>query len=247
MTEEPSPSRRHIRSTAAVSVISLPLATSVCRSRSTAQRRNGASVGSVDSAILERSTRISSAAAVVNGRRSRRARTRQGPNRWTPVGRTEYLRQCVEMSLRRLTLDQIGLYYLHRIDPLVSLADQIGELADLRAEGKIRHIGLSKVTTDQIIAARRITGIAAVQNKFNLHGGDRSVLDHCTHTNTAFVAYAPLAAGRIRYEAANRPADTAAALRWLLQQSPIVAPIPGTTALQHLDDNVRAASTPTAP
>lgn len=165
--------------------------------------------------------------------------TRQGPNRWTPVGRPEYLRQCVEMSLRRLALDRIDLYYLHRIDPDVPLADQIGELADMRAEGKIRHIGLSKVTVNQIIGAREITPIAAVQNRYNACEGDRAVLDHCTATNTAFVAYAPLAAGSLtRGGHGDKNSRARAALAWLLHQSPVVLAIPGTTSLAHLDENV---------
>lgn len=161
--------------------------------------------------------------------------TRQGPNRWTPVGRPPYLRQCLEMSLRRLGVDTIDLYYLHRIDPEVELAEQIGALALMREEGKIRHIGLSKVTVAQIEAAQKITPIAAVQNLFNLAvDGNREVLDYCTENRIGFVPYAPLAAG-------NRSLSAPVALKWLLQQSPVVLPIPGTANLDHLAQNVSAA------
>lgn len=172
--------------------------------------------------------------------------TRQGPNRWAPVGRPEYLRQCVEMSLRRLALDRIDLYYLHRIDLQVPLADQLGELAALRDEGKIRHIGVSKVTIEQLMAAREITDIAAVQNKFNVFEGDRAVLEFCTQTSTAFVPYAPLAAGRLaRDHSIDRPVPAAeAALTWLLIQSPTVLPIPGTRSVSHLEANARAVAGP---
>lgn len=172
--------------------------------------------------------------------------TRQGPNRWAPVGRPEYLRQCVEMSLRRLALERIDLYYLHRVDPHVPLADQLGALTDMRDEGKIRFIGLSKVTIEQINQALNVTPIAAVQNRFNTTEGDRQVLDYCTRTNTAFVPYAPLAQGRLA-EPARSTSDATTrsaaqrALAWLLTLSPVVLPIPGTTSVEHLEDNVAAA------
>ncbi|MFB7878535.1 aldo/keto reductase [Nocardia sp. NPDC056064] len=158
--------------------------------------------------------------------------TRQGPNRWTPVGRPPYLRQCLEMSLRRLDLDSIDLYYLHRVDTEVPLEDQVGALELAREQGKIRHIGLSKVTVAQIQAAQTITPIAAVQNKFCLAGdGDREVLDYCEQNGLAFVPYAPLGAG-------NLSLTPRVALRWLLEQSPAVLPIPGTADLAHLAENV---------
>ncbi len=161
--------------------------------------------------------------------------TRQGPNRWAPVGRPPYLRQCLEMSLRRLGVDAIDLYYLHRVDTEVSLEEQVGALDLLREQGKIRHIGLSKVTLPQIIAAQKITQISAVQNLFNLAvDGNRDVLDYCTQEQIAFVPYAPLAAG-------NRSLNPGVALRWLLQQSNVVLPIPGTARLNHLEENVAAA------
>lgn len=169
--------------------------------------------------------------------------TRQGPDLWAPVGRPEYLRQCVEMSLRRLALDCIDLYYLHRIDPKVPLEEQVGALAQARAEGKIRHIGLSKATVEQIERARAIAPIAAVQNKFNALHDDTSVLDYCAAHAIAFVAYAPLAAGAVfagGRESAEPP-RAPAALRRLLDLAPCVLAIPGTANLAHLEENCRAA------
>jgi aryl-alcohol dehydrogenase-like predicted oxidoreductase len=170
--------------------------------------------------------------------------TRPGPNRWEPVGRPAYLQQCIEMSLRRLALDQIDLYYLHRIDPLVPLADQLGVLVEAQQAGKIRHIGLSKVTVAQIEEAVRIVPIAAVQNRYNLTEGDDDVLAYCEDHGIAFVPYKPLAAGAL---AARERADDAtvtpaqAAIGYLLDKSPNMLPIPGTSDPAHLQDNVRAA------
>ncbi|MGY0497077.1 aldo/keto reductase [Nocardia sp. FBN12] len=162
--------------------------------------------------------------------------TRQGPNRWSPVGRPPYLRQCLEMSLRRLGVDAVDLYYLHRVDPEVPFDDQIGALELMREQGKIRHIGLSKVTVPQIQAAEKITPIAAVQNRFNLAvGGDRDVLAYCEQNQIAFVPYAPLGAG-------HQSLIPRIALRWLLEQSPSVLPIPGTVNLDHLEANVAVGS-----
>lgn len=177
--------------------------------------------------------------------------TRQGPNRWTPVGRPEYLRQCVEMSLRRLAIDRIDLYYLHRIDPRVPLVDQLGVLAAMQQEGKIRHLGLSKVTISQLRQAARHVHIVAVQNKYHL--GDRThddVLRHCQETGTAFVPYAPLGAGQLSAphhvldDAADHYGATRAqmALAWLLHRSPAILPIPGTSTGRHLRDNLAAAT-----
>jgi pyridoxine 4-dehydrogenase len=177
--------------------------------------------------------------------------TRQGPNRWAPVGRPEYLRQCVEMSLRRLALDRIDLYYLHRVDPLVPLEDQIGVLDDMRAEGKLRHIGLSQVTMEQLNRATVIAPIAAVQNKYNLRRRSfEDVLRHCATTRTAFVPFAPLGAGRMLHEhdvlieIARKYQATPAqlALAWLLQYSPVMLPIPGTNSRAHLDENLAAST-----
>jgi pyridoxine 4-dehydrogenase len=172
--------------------------------------------------------------------------TRQGPNRWTPLGRPEYLRQCVELSLRRLAVDRIDLYYLHRVDPAVPLADQIGALSDLQAEGKVRHIGLSKVTVAQLGEASTITDIAAVQNRFTL-GDEDPVLAVCNHAGIAYVPYAPLNAGAalqgpdgIGDTPLDAPGQAQAILTWLLHRSRVVLPIPGTKSISHLEDNLMA-------
>lgn len=176
--------------------------------------------------------------------------TRSGPGDWRPVGRPEYLRQQCELSLRHLGLDCIPLYQLHRIDPQVPLADQLGELALLKQEGKIRHIGLSEVTVEEIEAARKITPIVSVQNLYNL--ADRSaeaVLDHCERNDLAFIPWFPIATGNlarpggpldaISTEHGATPAQLA--LAWLLRRSPVMLPIPGTSSVAHLEENVAAA------
>ncbi len=170
--------------------------------------------------------------------------TRPGPNRWEPVGRPAYLRQCIEMSLRRLAIERIDLYYLHRIDPLTPLADQLGVLADAHHAGKIRHIGLSKVTVAQIEQAARIAPIAAVQNPHNLTEGDDNVLAYCEHHGIAFVPYKPLGAGALARPAQTQPGRATpaqAAIAHLLDRSPNMLPIPGTSDLAHLEDNTNAA------
>ncbi|WP_302931600.1 aldo/keto reductase [Actinomadura sp. WMMA1423] len=124
--------------------------------------------------------------------------TRQGPNQWAPCGRPEYLRQCVEMSLRRLQVERIGLYYLHRIDPAVPLEDQLGLLRDMQDTGKISSIGLSKVTLEQLRTGGELVDVAAVQNKYNVaNRTSEDVLRHCEVTGIPFVSYAPLATGRL--------------------------------------------------
>ena len=177
--------------------------------------------------------------------------TRHGPGIWMPVGRPEYLRQQAELSLRHLGLDRIDLYQLHRIDPQVPLADQIGELALLQNEGKIGHIGLSEVSVDQLQQASKMATIASVQNLYNL--ADRSaqdVLDFCEQAGIAFIPWFPLATGKLA--AAGGPLDAAAkqhgaspsqlALAWLLKRSPVMLPIPGTSSVAHLEDNIAAAT-----
>jgi pyridoxine 4-dehydrogenase len=176
--------------------------------------------------------------------------TRQGPSGWTPVGRPAYLRQQVELNLRNLGIERIDLLQLHRIDPEVPADDQVGELAALQSEGKIRHIGLSEVTVDQIEAARTVAEIVSVQNRYNL--ADRAasdVLDHCEREGIAFIPWFPLATGelagegspvaRIAKEKGVSPSQLA--LAWLLHRSPVVLPIPGTSSVAHLEDNVAAA------
>jgi aryl-alcohol dehydrogenase-like predicted oxidoreductase len=178
--------------------------------------------------------------------------TRQGPNQWAPVGRPEYLRQCVEMSLRRLRLDRIDLYQLHRIDPKVPVEESLGALADLQKAGKIRHIGLSEVTQKEIERAQKTARIVSVQNKYNL--ADRSadtetVLRHCEREKLAFIPWFPVAAGKLAESggpldgAAKRHHVTMAQLSiaWLLHRSPVILPIPGTSSLEHLEENVGSA------
>jgi pyridoxine 4-dehydrogenase len=147
------------------------------------------------------------------------------------------------MSLRRLAVERIDLYYLHRIDPLVPPADQLGVLAEAQQAGKIRHIGLSKVTVEQIIDAARVAPIAAVQNRYNLTEGDDDVLAYCENHGIAFVPYAPLAAGALatptrRVDGTATPAQ--AAIAYLLDRSPNMLPIPGTSDPAHLKDNTTA-------
>ncbi|GIO98311.1 oxidoreductase [Paenibacillus lautus] len=176
--------------------------------------------------------------------------TRPGPDDWRPVGRPEYLRQQVELSLRHLGLERIDLMQLHRIDPKVPLEEQLGELALLKEEGKIRHIGLSEVTVDQLKAAEKITPIASVQNLYNLVKRDSEpVLEYAEANGIAFIPWFPLATGALARE--GSPLDEMAvrlnakpaqlALAWLLKRSPIMLPIPGTSTLSHLEENIAAA------
>jgi len=177
--------------------------------------------------------------------------TRQGPDQWLPVGRPEYLRQCVEMSLRRLKTDTIDLYQLHRSDPKVPAEETLGALKDLQAQGKIRHIGLSEVSVEELEHAQTIVDIVSVQNLYNL--SDRkaeALLDHCTEKNIGFIPWFPVAAGDLAKpggvldEAAKKHDATVAqlALAWLLKRSPVMLPIPGTSSVAHLEENVAAAS-----
>jgi aryl-alcohol dehydrogenase-like predicted oxidoreductase len=176
--------------------------------------------------------------------------TRQGPNKWIPVGRPEYLRQQVELCLRHLGVEQIALLQLHRIDPKVPLADQLGELKALQGEGKIAHIGLSEVSVEDIEQSRKIAEIVSVQNRFNF--ADRAaedVLDYCAANDIGFIPWNPLAIGKLATE--GSPVQTFAeakgvtpsqvALAWLLRRSPVMLPIPGTSTVAHLEDNVAAA------
>jgi pyridoxine 4-dehydrogenase len=175
---------------------------------------------------------------------------RTGPDVWIPLGNPSYLRQEVEMSLRRLDVDTIDLFQLHRIDPNFPLADQVGELVKLKEEGKIRHIGLSEVNVDQLRAAQQIAPIVSVQNLYNLtNRGAEPVLDACTEQGIGFIPWFPLAAGplaapggplqRIAAEHDATPAQMA--LAWLLNRSPVMLPIPGTSRVAHLEENVAAA------
>ena len=170
---------------------------------------------------------------------------------WIPLGRPEYLRQQAELSLRRLRLERIDVYQLHRIDPAVPLADQVGALRLLQDEGKIRHVGLSEVSVGQLTEAQSITPIASVQNRYNLT--DRAsddVLHYCEQHGIAFIPWLPVAP--ITSASATGPLTTVArrlgatptqvALAWLLRHSPNIVPIPGTTSRAHLEENVAAAT-----
>jgi pyridoxine 4-dehydrogenase len=176
--------------------------------------------------------------------------TRQGPGVWTALGHPAYLTQQVELSLRHLKVDRIDLIQLHRIDPDVPLADQLGAFTDLREQGKVRHIGLSEVSVDQLKAAREITEIVSVQNLYNLtNRKSQDVLDYATAEGIAFIPWFPIATGDLA--APDSPvADIAreldatpsqVALAWLLQKSPVVLPIPGTKSVEHLTENLGAA------
>lgn len=177
--------------------------------------------------------------------------TRGGPGNWEPVGRPEYLRQEAEMSLRRLGVERIDLFQLHRIDPKVPLADQVGVLALLQKEGKIRHIGLSEVTIDELKQAQRYATIVTVQNKYNLQERTAEpLLDHATKHGIGFIPWFPLATGALAKEGsvlnqlAKRLHATPSqlALAWLLHRSPAMLPIPGTSKVKHLEENMAAAA-----
>lgn len=176
--------------------------------------------------------------------------TRQGPDRWTAVGRAEYLRQCVEMSLRRLKVERIDLYQLHRIDPKVPVEESLGELKAMQQEGKIRHIGLSEISVAELEHAQTIVPIVSVQNLYNLtNRSSEAVLDACEKQNLGFIPWFPVAAGKLARP--GGPLDTMArkydatvaqiALAWLLKRSPVMLPIPGTSSIAHLDENTAAA------
>ena len=176
--------------------------------------------------------------------------TRQGPDRWLPVGRPEYLTQQVEMSLRFLKRDTLDLWQLHRIDPQVPVEESLGAIKKLQAAGKIRFVGLSEVTVEQIKQARKTVEIVSVQNEYNL--GNRkseAVLEYCEHEGLAFIPWFPVAAGKLAQpggkldQAAKKHGATVSqlSLAWLLHRSPVMLPIPGTSSVAHLEENLKAA------
>jgi pyridoxine 4-dehydrogenase len=176
---------------------------------------------------------------------------RTGPGEWFPVGNPKYLRQEVEMSLLRLKLDRIPLYQFHRPDPAVPYQDSVGELAALRDEGKIEYVGVSNVTVEQLAQARAVTEIATVQNRYNLTDrASEDVLDVCEEAGIGFIPWFPIAVGELARpggpldEIASRHGATPGqlALAWLLRRSPVMLPIPGTSSVQHLEENVAAAA-----
>ena len=175
---------------------------------------------------------------------------RQGPDRWVENGRPEHLRSACEGSLRRLRLDRIDLYQLHRIDSKVPAEDQLGTLKDLQTQGKIKHIGLSEVSVQQIQHARTIVPIVSVQNRYSVTDrGSEDVLEYCEKEKMGFIPWFPLAAGRVsgaespisRIAARWKATPSQVALAWLLARSPVMLPIPGTSRVEHLEENVAAA------
>ena len=176
--------------------------------------------------------------------------TRQGPDKWIPLGRPDYLRQCVLMSLRRLKVERIDLWQLHRIDPKTDRDEQFRVIADMQREGLIRHVGLSEVSVEEVKAAQKHFPVVSVQNLYNLtYRRTEDVLDYCEKNNIAFIPWFPLAAGNLSKEGGL--VDTVAkklgvtpsqiALAWVLKRSPVMLPIPGTGKVKHLDENVGAS------
>jgi Predicted oxidoreductases (related to aryl-alcohol dehydrogenases) len=176
--------------------------------------------------------------------------TRHGPDIWRPVGRPEYLRQCVEMSLRRLKVERIDLWQLHRIDPQVPAEDQFGVIKEMQDEGKIRHFGLSEVSVDEIRQAQKVLPVVSVQNLYNVaERKSEPILEFCERENIGFIPWFPVAAGELAKpggkldEIAKKLDMTVAqaALAWLLKRSPVMLPIPGTSSIAHLEENTAAA------
>jgi aryl-alcohol dehydrogenase-like predicted oxidoreductase len=176
--------------------------------------------------------------------------TRQGPNEWQPVGRAEYLRQQVEMSLRRLKLQRIDLYQLHRFDPKVPVEESLGELKKMQGEGKIRHIGISETSVSEVQRAQKTVNVVTVQNKYNI--SDRAhedVVNYCQKNNIGFIPWFPVAAGELtkpggvldKIAKAHNVTTAQLAIAWLLHRSPVMLPIPGTSSVKHLEENVAAA------
>jgi aryl-alcohol dehydrogenase-like predicted oxidoreductase len=176
--------------------------------------------------------------------------TRQGPNKWQAVGRPEYLTQQVEMSLRYLKLERLDLWQLHRIDPRVPVEESLGAAKKLQQQGKIHHIGLSEVSVAEIDQARKVVEIVSVQNEYNLTTRkSEEVLDYCEKHNIAFIPWFPVAAGKLAQaggkldQIAKKHNATVAQLSiaWLLHRSPVILPIPGTSSVAHLEENLKAA------
>jgi aryl-alcohol dehydrogenase-like predicted oxidoreductase len=177
--------------------------------------------------------------------------TRHGPDEWHPLGRPEYLRQCVLMSLRRLGLERIDLWQLHRIDAQVPRKEQFDCIGQMQKEGLIRHVGLSEVQIDDIEAAAAYFKVATVQNRYNLvDRASETVLNHCEQHGIGFIPWYPLAAGDLakpgslldRVAKTHGVGPSQIALAWVLKRSPVVLPIPGTSKVRHLEENVAAAS-----
>jgi pyridoxine 4-dehydrogenase len=182
--------------------------------------------------------------------------TRPGPREWVPNGRPEHLKKAVEGSLKRLRLERIDLYQLHRIDPKVPLEESVGALKEMKDAGKIRHVGLSNVDRDEIARAREIVPIVSVQNRYNVDDREsESVLGYCEKERLGFLPWRPVggsrglkAANAVQQAArAHRASVFQVALAWLLERSPVMLPIPGTSSIAHLEENVAAAKLKLAP
>lgn len=176
--------------------------------------------------------------------------TRQGENKWLPVGRPEYITQQVELSLRWLKKDALELWQLHRIDPQVPLEESLGAAKKLQEQGKIRHIGLSEVSVEQIEQARKVVAIVSVQNEYNLTTRkSEAVLSYCEQHNIGFIPWFPVAAGKLaqpggkldRFAQQHGVTIAQLSLAWLLHRSPVMLPIPGTSSIEHLEENMKAA------
>jgi aryl-alcohol dehydrogenase-like predicted oxidoreductase len=176
--------------------------------------------------------------------------TRQGPNQWLPVGRPEYLVQQVEMSLRRLKVERIDLWQLHRIDPKVPVEESLGAIKRLQEQGKIRHVGLSEVKPHEIDQARKVIEIVSVQNQYNLSDRQHEdVVEYCTKHKLAFIPWFPVASGKLAKPGGKLDSVAKAhgatvsqlSLAWLLHHSPVMLPIPGTSSVAHLEENIAAA------
>jgi aryl-alcohol dehydrogenase-like predicted oxidoreductase len=177
--------------------------------------------------------------------------TRQGPDQWRPDGRPEYLRQEAEKSLKNLRLDRIDLYQLHRIDPRVPVEESLGALKDLQTEGKVLHIGLSEVSPEEIERARKTVAIVSVQNRYNLlDRGHEPTLEYCEKHRLGFIPWFPVAAGKLAKGSgalaalAKRHGASVAqiSIAWLLHRSQVMLPIPGTSSVKHLEENMAAAN-----
>jgi pyridoxine 4-dehydrogenase len=175
--------------------------------------------------------------------------TRQGPDRWLPVGRPEYLTQQLEMSLRYLKRDTIDLWQLHRIDPKVPVEESLGAMVKLKEQGKIRFIGLSEVSVHEIKQARKVTEIVSVQNEYNISKRkSEEVLEYCTKEGIAFIPWFPVASGALAQPGGkletigkkHHATVSQLSLAWLLHRSPVMLPIPGTSSIQHLEENMKA-------
>ncbi len=177
--------------------------------------------------------------------------TRPGPGKWLPVGRPEYLAQQVELSLRYLKVERIDLWQLHRIDPKVPVEESLGQIAELQKAGKIRHVGLSEVTPNEIEQARKVVEIVSVQNQYNLSDRQHEdVVEYCDKNGIAFIPWFPVASGKLAQpggvldKSAKEHGVTVSqlSLAWLLHRSKVMLPIPGTSSVEHLEENVAAAN-----